>query len=105
MSDDDLSKSRTKLSNQRTYLAYMRTGFAISSIAGIFKQWWIMGFGVFMIITSLFQYYAINKEINKGVNPDNRIFNMLPIIYTILAIGTFLFQFTTRNKLSVVVKN
>ena len=38
MNNNDLAKIRTKLANQRTYLAYMRTGFAIAAIAGSFKK-------------------------------------------------------------------
>lgn len=34
----ELALQRTKFSNQRTYLSYMRTGFAIAIIAGTFKK-------------------------------------------------------------------
>ena len=34
----DLSIQVTKLANQRTYLAYMRTGFVIAALAGNFKK-------------------------------------------------------------------
>ena len=36
ITSNELALKRTKLANQRTYLAYMRTGFAIASIAGVF---------------------------------------------------------------------
>ena len=35
VSSNDLAIQRTKFANQRTYLAYMRTGFGIAGIAGI----------------------------------------------------------------------
>ena len=38
VNNNDLAIERTKLANQRTYLAYMRTGFGIASIAGSFKK-------------------------------------------------------------------
>ena len=38
MNSNELAIQRTKLSNQRTYLAYMRTGFAVVGIAGLFKN-------------------------------------------------------------------
>ena len=50
--NNELAKIRTKLANQRTYLAYMRTGFTIATIAGIFKKMWIILFGIIMIIGS-----------------------------------------------------
>jgi len=33
ISSNDLAIKRTKMANQRTYLAYMRTGFGIASLA------------------------------------------------------------------------
>lgn len=45
LSINDLSIIRTKLSNQRTYLAYMRTGLTIASLAGIFKKSKIVSLG------------------------------------------------------------
>ena len=38
MNKIDLSIYNTKLANQRTYLAYVRTGFVIAGVAGIFKK-------------------------------------------------------------------
>ena len=40
----------TKMANQRTYLAFVRTGFVIAGVAGIFKKNWIAIFGIIMII-------------------------------------------------------
>ena len=36
--DQNLLIYNTKLANQRTYLAYVRTGFLIAGVAGIFKE-------------------------------------------------------------------
>ena len=52
MNKIDLSIYNTKLANQRTYLAYVRTGFVIAGVAGIFKKKWIAFFGLIMIILS-----------------------------------------------------
>ena len=38
INNNQLAIERTKLANQRTYLAYIRTGFAIAGISGIFKS-------------------------------------------------------------------
>ena len=40
------------MANQRTYLAYMRTGFSIAGIAGHFKHFFVALFGLFMILSS-----------------------------------------------------
>ena len=53
MNNIDLAKIRTKLANHRTYLAYMRTGFAISAIAGSFKKPYLVLFGIIIIILRL----------------------------------------------------
>ena len=53
---NELAIQRTKFANQRTYLAYMRTGFGIAALAGNFKKTWIMLFGLVMIIGSSIQY-------------------------------------------------
>lgn len=37
----DYAILNTKLANQRTYLSYVRNGFVISGVAGIFKKYWI----------------------------------------------------------------
>ena len=46
ISSNELAIKRTKMANERTYLAYMRTGFGIAALAGVFKKWWIIIFGV-----------------------------------------------------------
>lgn len=87
MNTTELAIERTKLANQRTYLSYMRTGFTIASIAGVFKKWWITFFGIFMILTSTFQYYIINYDLSKNLNIDYFYLDILPLLYFILGLG------------------
>ena len=94
----DLAIQRTKLSNQRTYLAYMRTGFGIAALAGGFKKYWIMGFGVIMIIISSLQYTMINHSLMNKKNPSNYLFDGLPLIYILLSLGAIYIQFTHAKK-------
>jgi uncharacterized membrane protein YidH (DUF202 family) len=89
----ELAIQRTKHANQRTYLAYMRTGFGIASISGIFKKKWIMLFGIIMIIGSTLQYIIINNYLQDNQNPSNVYLDNLPIIYVILSLGTLYLQF------------
>lgn len=89
-----LAIERTRLANQRTYLSYMRTGFMIASIAGIFKKLWIALFGLIMIILSTIQYLIINKILLNKKRQDNKILNLIPVIYVILSIGALYLQFS-----------
>lgn len=87
INNNELAFERTRLANQRTYLAYMRTGFAIAAIAGIFKKKWITLFGIFMIFGSLYQYIYINDSLINNHRLDTNIHDSMPIIYTILSLG------------------
>ena len=77
ISNNDLAIQRTKLANQRTYLSYIRTGFAIASVAGIFKKWWITAFGIVMIIGSAFQYKLLVDTLNNKDTINNKILDNL----------------------------
>jgi len=92
VTSNDLSILRTKFSNQRTYLAYMRTGFTIAGIAGSFKKYWIAVFGLTMIIGSSLQYYLVNKKLNQKTKPSNEIFDYIPFIYVLLSFGALYLQ-------------
>ena len=87
-----LAKLKTKLSLQRTYLSYMRTGFAIAGIAGIFKKSYLIIFGLIMILLSTIQYYLLLKNIDTNELNLNLI-HYFPLIYVILSIGVLYLQF------------
>ena len=93
----ELAFYRTKLANQRTYLAYMRTGFGIAALAGTFKKYWIMLFGLFMIIMSSLQYIYINYSVSETKVPHNKMFDLLPIIYVLLSCGALYLQFKRKK--------
>ncbi len=93
MNTNYLAIKRTKLANQRTYLAYMRTGFAIAAIAGSFKKMWIVIFGLFMIIISSFQYFVINHNLDSDEITNDNFLDLIPISYLILSIGALYLQF------------
>jgi len=92
MNSTDLAKIRTKLASQRTYLAYMRTGFAIAAIAGSFKKLYLVLFGMVMIILSTIQYYLILKSINNDEKLEYDI-HSIPMIYLFLSIIILYLQF------------
>ena len=93
VTSNDLAIQRTKFANQRTYLAYMRTGFGIASLAGTFKKTWIMLFGIVMIIGSSIQYILINQSLENKKNPINEKLDKIPLIYVILSLGAMYLQF------------
>ena len=105
----DLAITRTKLANERTYLAYMRTGFAIATVAGVFKKKWIVFFGIFIICVSTIHYYAINHILNDERFLENKIqlrynnflklFSFLPILYGILSLGVLRLQFKKETNI------
>ena len=88
----DYSIANTKLANQQTYLAYVRTGFVIAGVAGIFKKLWIAMFGIVMIIGSTIQYYLINQDLNDKQDITNDLFDNMAIIYVLLSVGVLYLQ-------------
>ena len=98
ISSNDLAIKRTKLANERTYLAYMRTGFGVASLGGLFKKWWIFIFGIIMVVLSTIQYYMINNQLNKKENPKTPILEKLPIIYVVLGLGILYLQWKKDKK-------
>ena len=90
--NNDYVIANTKMANQRTYLAYVRTGFVIAGVAGVFKKNWIAFFGIVMIIGSTFQYYLINHDLNEKKNITNDLFDNMAILYVLLSVGVLYIQ-------------
>ena len=78
---NNLSIQNTKLAHQRTYLSYVRTGFAISSIAGTFKKYYFAIFGLIMILVSSAQYYFAINNLNNSKITNYIIFDYIPLVY------------------------
>ena len=92
MTSINYSIATTKLANQRTYLAYVRTGFVIAGVSGVFKKYWIAIFGLIMIIGSTVQYYLINEDLDGKKDITNDLFDNMPIIYVLLSVGVLYLQ-------------
>ena len=92
VSTNDLALERTKMANQRTYLAYVRTGFVIAALAGTFKKMWISIFGLIIVFGSTVQYYLIDKGLDKKEILHEKIFDMMPILYIFLLLGAMYLQ-------------
>ena len=90
--NNDYAIANTKMANQRTYLAFVRTGFVIAGVAGVFKKNWIAFFGIIMIIGSTVQYYLINRDLNEKKNIMNDLFDNMAILYVLLSVGVLYIQ-------------
>jgi len=88
-----LAIQRTKMANLTTYLSYIRTGFAISAIAGNFKKLYIFIFGIIIISVSTYQYWYINDKLDKHEEVTTKMFDTIPLIYMGLSIVILLLQF------------
>ena len=93
MNSLQLAKIRTKLANQRTYLAYIRTGLVIAGVAGIFKKKRLVFFGLFMVVTSSYQYFKYNSYLKENLYLESDLLDNLPLIYIFLSIFIFYLQF------------
>lgn len=93
VNNNELAIQRTKLSNQRTYLSYIRTGFVIASIAGTFKKLWIVAFGLIIILGSSIQYYFAIKLLNNKELFNNQVLDYIPLAYIPLLLIVLYIQF------------
>ena len=95
-SQQEIAITNTKMANQRTYMAYVRTGFVIAGVSGIFKKKWIAYFGVIMIIGSTLQYYLINKDLDDKKDLLHDVFDKMPILYVLLSVGVLYLQMSKK---------
>jgi uncharacterized membrane protein YidH (DUF202 family) len=91
---------RTKLANQRTYLAYLRTGFAIAVLAKVYDKIYILYFGIILLIASTIQYLmAINSIDNNNLDNEMGYYiDRMPVFYGMIAIFALYLQFY-KNKI------
>ena len=92
LSSIDYTIANSKMANQRTYLAYVRTGFVIAGVAGVFKKTWIAVFGIIMILGSTIQYYLINRDLDNKKQMNKDLFDNMAIIYVLLSVGVLYLQ-------------
>ena len=90
-----LALYRTQLANQNTYMADIRTGLAITAIAIPFKKYYIVVLGLLMIFVSTFEYYYISSNLRKGYIFDIGMFELMPIITTVIILSVCFFE--SRN--------
>lgn len=90
----------TLLSNERTYLAYMRTGLSLVVLAIPFKRYYIILIGILIIILSTIKYYLVSYYIDKE---DYRVvvdyLNYLPALLTVIFLFIFFKEYKNVIKL------
>ena len=92
---------RTKLANKRTTMSFVRTGLAILLLAVVYKKKAFIILGLLMIISSNIEYYFINYFLsnNKIDFTGLQIFDLLPILYSILfIIAMYYYEFDLKKK-------
>jgi uncharacterized membrane protein YidH (DUF202 family) len=98
ITSNQLAMQRTKFANQRTYLAFFRTGLGIAALAGALQKTWIGIIGFALIILSSIQYLAIDNDLKKKKLPNyNYIPFIIPFIFIILYISA-LYPSTFKGK-------
>ena len=94
----EFSKERTKLANQRTYLAYMSFGFALAAITSLFKNIYLVYFGVFIILVSSFQFIIINNSVESEHGEFNKWVHYIPLIYIPVSLMVLYLQYRYKSK-------
>ena len=86
-----LALMNTALANQRTYLAYTRTGFAVTALAAKFKSNIVITVGLILIIVGVYQYYTIALDLENNIVslPDKEI----PLTFTIAGLKAVYYYF------------
>lgn len=99
VTSNDLAYIRTQLANNRTYLAYVRTGFAIAAIAGIYKKFYFVIYGLIILFGSTIQYLYIEYHLdNRSEIKDFNHIDLLPIIILPITLLIFYLQFLSNKK-------
>jgi uncharacterized membrane protein YidH (DUF202 family) len=78
-----LSILECKLANERTYMAYIRTGLAIAAIALPFKKYRLVALGILMIIIGTVEYYYVRHILDNPGIPDYKDFSLGPLIISV----------------------
>lgn len=91
-SSQKLAIMRTALANQRTYLAYTRTGFAVVALATKYKSLIVILVGMLLITLGVYQYYTIAVDLENNLHrlPNKEI----PLTYTIAGLMAVYYYFS-----------
>ena len=83
---------RIVLANQGTYLAYIRTSFAVVALATKFKSLVVILVGMLLITVGVYQYYTIDLDLENQVH---RLSNKeIPLTYTVAGLMAIYYYFS-----------
>ena len=90
-----LAVLRTLLANQRTYLAFIRTGFAVTALAVKTKSNIVLLIRLLLIIVGIYQYYITATGIENGdfIIPNKEV----PLIFTMAGILAVYYYWSLIN--------
>jgi uncharacterized membrane protein YidH (DUF202 family) len=78
-----LAIMNSKLSNERTYMAYIRTGLAIAAIALPFKKYKLVALGILMILIGTIEYYYVRYLLNLKTLTVYNDFTYVPLFISV----------------------
>ena len=78
-----LAIMESKLSNERTYMAYIRTGLAIAAIALPFKKYKLVALGILIIFIGTIEYYYVRYLLNLKTLPVYKDFTYVPLFISV----------------------
>jgi uncharacterized membrane protein YidH (DUF202 family) len=78
-----LAIMNSKLSNERTYMAYIRTGLAIAAIALPFKKYKLVALGILMILIGTIEYYYVRYLLNLKTLTVYKDFTYVPLFISV----------------------
>ena len=89
-----LAQLRTLYANQRTYLSYLRTGFAITAVAITFKSDVVILTGLILIIFGIYQYYTTALSVERGdvIFPNKEI----PLVFALSGLRAVYYYWTKK---------
>jgi uncharacterized membrane protein YidH (DUF202 family) len=87
-----------QLSNKTTYMAFIRTGLAITAVSLVFEKFHIILLGIVIIILGTIEYYVIEYQLINGTEVNITIFEFIPIFLTIFILLIFYIESNNIKK-------
>jgi uncharacterized membrane protein YidH (DUF202 family) len=85
----DLSKMNTLLSNQRTYLSYIRTGLSIIGFATVSNNYFLFICGCVILLKGVYQYYNIRNDLTNNEIRFTSLVNLYDISILLIIMSIF----------------
>ena len=97
LSSNQLALIRTGLANERTYLAFVRSGFAAIGLGLKMETWYPIIIGIGFVIAGMFGYYRV-KFILRRAGADTIGDNLIMEIVVFASVAILYWVFKKRKK-------